>query len=190
MWFPYELHFSGICHIAKKAKKKDAEMLQDSTCVSSEDPDDALRSLGSVRFVARPWSALFWSGWGWSVCVLSIGAFGVTEVSGLRVFLCEAAALHSPAAPLPWCGASVYLKAECKFTTLVVNQTSGSTKHTGTMWYEDCEAKHDKTWRRSVQHLITFITRLTESNGGQILRTFGRQHVAYATCYIPTPNFS
>lgn len=109
----------------QREKKKDAEMSRHSTWVSSEDPGDALRSLGSVRFVARP-LALFWSDWGWSVCVLSIGAFGVTEVSGLRVFLCEAAALRSPAAPLPWCGASVYLKAECKFTTLVVNQTSGS----------------------------------------------------------------
>lgn len=34
------------------------------------------------------------------VCMLSFGAFGVTEVSGLRVLLCEAA-LHPPAAPNP-----------------------------------------------------------------------------------------
>lgn len=33
--------------------------------------------------------------------MLSVGAFGVTEVSGLRVLLCEAAALHPPAALLP-----------------------------------------------------------------------------------------
>lgn len=41
---------------------------------------------------------------GFCVCVcvrmLSFGAFGVTEVLGLRVLLCEAA-LHPPAAPYP-----------------------------------------------------------------------------------------
>lgn len=125
-------HFSGNDQIVNGKRH--------STCVSSKDPDDAMRSMGSVGFVARPWSALFWSGMGWAVCVLSIGAFGVTEVSGLRVLLCEAAALHPPAALLPWCGASVYLRAECKFTTLV--KTSGS-QNTQAQCDKHCETKLD-----------------------------------------------
>lgn len=117
------IHFH-LCVIS--AAKKRQTIVQRSTCVSSGDPGDALRSVGSVGFVARPWSALFWSGWGWAecVCTLSVGAFGVTEVSGLRVLLYEAAVFHPPAVLLPWCGASEYLRAECKFTTLV--KTSGS----------------------------------------------------------------
>ena len=145
--------------------------MQHSTCVSSKDPDDALRSVGSVGFVARPWAALFWSGWGWvvflcvcvCVCVcacactcvrvLSVGAFGVTEVSGLRVLLCEAAALHPPAAPLPWCGASVYLKAECKFTTLVKTTRSQNTQ---AQCDKHCEAKHETTTRRSAEPSLLY----------------------------------
>ncbi len=159
------MHFSWVTfqrwrsNCEKKRKKKDTATLQHSTCVSSKDPDDALRSMGSVGFVARPWTALFWSGWGWAVCVLSVGAFGVTEVSGLRVLLCEAAALHPPAALLPWCGASVYLKAECKFTTLV--KTSGS-QNTQAQCDKHCEPKHDKTRRLSVDCLVCFITHLPD----------------------------
>lgn len=155
----HELHFSSDNQRAKSKRKKDIATLQHSTCVSSKDPDDALRSMGSVGFVARLWSALFWSGWGWAVCVLSVGAFGVTEVSGLRVLLCEAAALHPPAALLPWCGASVYLKAECKFTTLVKTSRSQNTQ---AQYDKYCEPKHDKASRHSEECLICSITHLPD----------------------------
>lgn len=183
------MHFSRVTFQrwrsnSEKKKKKDIATLQHSTCVSSKDPDDALRSTGSVGFVASPWTALFWSGWGWAVCVLSVGAFGVTEVSGLRVLLCEAAALHPPAALLPWCGASVYLKAECKFTTLV--KTSGS-QNTQAQCDKHCEPKHDKTRRLSVECLVCFITHLPDSishsNSNWTRCTFRSKYVTYVASY-------
>lgn len=60
----HKWHFGGTDERVKRHCK-----LQHTTCVSSEDPGDALRPVGSVGFVAWPWSALFWSGWGWAVCV-------------------------------------------------------------------------------------------------------------------------
>lgn len=57
------------------------------------------------------------------VCMISFGACGVTEVSGLWLLLCEAA-LHPPAVPNPWCGACTYLNSECKFTALVKTSSS------------------------------------------------------------------
>lgn len=179
-WVPFQWQRSNN----EKKKKKDIATLQHSTCVSSEDPDDALRSMGSVGFVARPWSALFWSGWGWAVCVLSVGAFGVTEVSGLRVLLCEAAALHPPAAPLPWCGASVYLKAECKFTTLV--KTSGS-QNTQAQCDKHHQPKHDKTWRHSVECLVCFIAHLLEFKVQQQLRMKNIWQPACHMCCFLSP---
>lgn len=127
--------FSHALHLRCKDKiqKTQENVININTHVSSKNPADALRPVGSVGFVAWPPSALFWSGFGWVVCtcvfvcMLSFGACGVTEVSGLWLLLCEAA-LHPPAALHPWCGACTYLNNECKFTALVKTSSSENTR--------------------------------------------------------------
>lgn len=127
--------FSHTPHLRCKDKilKTQQNGININTHVSSENPVGVLRPAGSVGFVAWPRSALFWSGFGWVVCIcvfvcmLSFGACGVTEVSGLWLLLCEAA-LHPPAALNPWCGACTYLNNECKFTTLVKTSSSENTR--------------------------------------------------------------
>lgn len=92
-------------------------------------------------------SILVWLGLRY-VTEYNVGAFGVSEVLGLRGLLCEAAVLNPTAAQLQWCGASVHLRAESNVTTLVKTSGSENTWAQSDRHYEQKTAGDVRWWQR------------------------------------------